>query len=149
MNLADEGEPTTAQLSGETPALRAGVLFLCEDSEDDEFWFKKTFRKAGLSASIQVVPTVRQAIAYLQNCCDTGENIPRLMVLDFRLSDGRCTEVLDFIQKKEQLKDVPVITYSGGLNKEDLQSTSKYGVVAYFEKPLTVEKAETFRPYLR
>ncbi|HUR45891.1 MAG TPA: hypothetical protein VMZ27_08475 [Candidatus Saccharimonadales bacterium] len=149
MNLTHEGQPITAKQSKEAPESPTGVLFLCEDSADDEFWFKKTFRKAGLFASILVVPTVRQAIAYLQKCCDTGENFPRLIVLDFRLSDGKCTEVLDFIRTKEQLKDVPVITYSGGLNKEDLQSTSRYGVVASFEKPLTVEKAEAFRPYLQ
>jgi DNA-binding NtrC family response regulator len=149
MNLANEGRPETSEEPTQNPKLDPGILLLCEDSEDDEFWFKKTFKKAGLSASIVVMPTVRQAITFLKECCETGQNIPRLMVLDFRLADGRCTEVLEFIQVQAPLKGVPVLTYSGGLNKEDLESTQKYAVVASLEKPLTVEKMETFRPYLK
>src|SRR4051794_35097487 len=149
MDLTGEGKSPDFQEPEPNSALAPAVLFLCEDSEDDEFWFRKIFLKAGLSASIFVVPTVRQAIGFLQECCNTGQNIPRLMVLDFRLSDGRCTEVLQFIRKEEKLKAVPVITYSGGLNTEDLQSTAEYGVIAWLEKPLTLEKVEAFRPYLR
>ena len=148
MDLIRESKPQASQESVQNPSPGSSVLFLCEDSEDDEFWFRKTFQKAGLSASIFVVPTVRQAIASLQQRCETGQNLPRLIVLDFRLSDGKCTEVLEFIRGEEKLRKTPVITYSGGLNKEDLESTAKYGVIASLEKPLTVEKIETFRPFL-
>jgi CheY-like chemotaxis protein len=148
MDLSRESKPEESKEPVQYPPPGSSVLFLCEDSEDDEFWFRKTFRKAGLSASIVVAPTVRQAIASLQQCCDTGQNLPRLIVLDFRLSDGKCTEVLEFIRGQEKLKRTPVITYSGGLNKEDLESTAKYGVIASLEKPLTVEKVEMFRQYL-
>jgi CheY-like chemotaxis protein len=148
MDRTSGDKPQAAQEPAKNPAPGSSVLFLCEDSEDDEFWFRKTFQKAGLAAAIFVVPTVRQALAFLQGCCDTSENIPRLVVLDFRLTDGKCTEVLEFIRQQEKLKHTPVITYSGGLNKEDLESTAKYGVVACLEKPLTVEKVEKFRQYL-
>jgi CheY-like chemotaxis protein len=132
------------------PAAQAasGTLFLCEDSEDDEFWFRKTFKKAGLSASIRVAPTVRQAIEFLKECAATGQNLPSLMVMDFRLSDGKCLEVLEFVRTQAGLQNIPIITYSGGLNKEDLQSTMNYGVLACIEKPLTVEHVEHFRPFL-
>ena len=125
------------------------MLFLCEDSEDDEFWFRKTFKRAGLSLPIQVAPTVRQAIEFLQECCTSGKNLPRLMVMDFRLSDGKClegTRILSAPRKPSKIS--PIITYSGGLNKEDLQSTMNYGVVACIEKPITVEHMEKFRAFL-
>ena len=133
------------------PPTSPGVdfLFLCEDSEDDEFWFRKTSQKAGFSAPIRVAPTVREAIEFLRNCCESGQNMPRLMVMDFRLSDGKCTEVLDFVRAQPQFQNTPIITYSGGLNKEDLQSTEKYGVVACLDKPLTAEHVEHFKPYFR
>lgn len=141
-----EGKPEHPALS---PARAAGLdfLLLCEDSEDDEFWFRKMSQKAGFSIPIRVAPTVREAIDFLRACCESGQNMPRLMVMDFRLSDGKCTEVLDFVRTQPKLQQTPIITYSGGLNKEDLQSTEKYGIVACLEKPLTTEHVEKFKPY--
>jgi CheY-like chemotaxis protein len=144
-----------SEAQGRAPAERpelevsnaSGALFLCEDSEDDEFWFRKTFKKAGLSVPIHVAPTVRQAIEYLQGCCAAGQNMPRLMVMDFRLADGKCLEILDFVRSQPGLRHIPIITYSGGLNTEDLQSTANYGVVACIEKPLTVEHVDRFRSF--
>lgn len=145
MNPAD-GKTDPPALAPATPS-GPDFLFLCEDSEDDEFWFRKMSQKAGFSAPIRVVPTVREAIDFLRACCETGQSTPRLMVMDFRLSDGKCTEVLDFVRSQPRLHATPIITYSGGLNKEDLQGTEKYGVVACLEKPLTPEHVERFKPY--
>jgi CheY-like chemotaxis protein len=145
----NQAEGQTERPEPAAPSPEAPFLFLCEDSEDDEFWFKKTSQKAGLSVPIRVAPTVREAIEFLRSCCESGQTMPSLMVMDFRLSDGKCLEVLDYVRTQPKLQETPIITYSGGLNKEDLQSTQQYGVVASLEKPLKAEHVEHFRPYFR
>ena len=68
---------------------------------------------------------------------DDGRNnpVPDLIVLDLSLPDGSGFDVLRWIARRERLRDIPVIVFTGSTDPEHARLAKEYGVRRFLEKP--------------
>lgn len=115
---------------------KAVVLYV-EDEEFDALFMRRAFEKAGLDASLEVVPDGQHAIHYLSSASGTDPacSLPVVVLLDLNLPVISGFEVLEWIRTREELKSLPVIVFSSSARVEDRLHASRLGADAYLQKP--------------
>jgi len=115
------------------------ILLLVEDSEDDAFFFRRTFQKSGMSCSLTHVTDGAQAIAFLQKAMSSGEHrLPHTIFLDLKMPVINGFEVLDWIRKQTFPVPLNVIVLSGSEQEEDKARAAQLGAADYLVKPVRV-----------
>ncbi len=68
---------------------------------------------------------------------DDGKNnpVPDLIVLDISLPDGSGFDVLRWISRRDELKNIPVIVFTASTDPEHARMAEEYGVRQYLQKP--------------
>lgn len=125
---------------------RAAVLYI-EDEEDDVFFMRAAFSKAGL-LELDVVQDGRGAMDYLApNSSDTGA--PRVILLDVNLPMISGFEVLQWIRKQPHLQNVPVVVFSSSGRPEDRSRAEELGANEYVLKPASGQDFFTIADSIR
>ena len=114
-----------------------------EDNEDDVFAFKWALRKALVSKPIQVVTDGRRAISYLGGDNEFADReqfpFPCMVFLDLKLPYVNGHEVLEWIRKQPQYREMPVVILSGSDEDRDHKRALENGVNGYLVKPVSPE----------
>jgi CheY-like chemotaxis protein len=114
------------------------VLLLVEDSEDDAFFFCRTFQKSGAGLFIHHVKNGAAAIEFLGQSSAAG-SLPRIMFLDLKMPVMNGFELLAWMRKQTYGKQIPVIVLSGSDHQNDIDRASQLGAVCYLVKPATTD----------
>jgi CheY-like chemotaxis protein len=110
------------------------LILLVEDSEDDLFFFRRLFAKAGIEATLSVATDGQEAIDHLQAAITAGGPLPHLVFLDLKLPLRRGTEVLQWIRAQPQLSRVAVVILSSSAEERDISQTEELGAQGYLVK---------------
>jgi DNA-binding response OmpR family regulator len=119
-----------AEMGGKIP-----IVLLVEDDPDHELLVEFALRRASLGIRIRAVPNGAAAIQYLS--CEPPFNdreaypIPALIILDLNLPIVSGFEVLEWLQSREDLWEVPVVVFSASDDPEDSKRAFSLGARAY------------------
>jgi CheY-like chemotaxis protein len=123
--------------------LTSETILLVEDNEDDVFAFKWALRKALVSKPIQVVTDGRRAITYLGGDNEFADReqypVPSMVFLDLKLPYVSGHEVLEWIRKQPQYRELPVVILSGSDEDRDHKRAHENGANGYLVKPVSPE----------
>ncbi len=106
-------------------------ILIVEDSVDDLLLTQRALRKAGVHASVRVCEDGEDGMRQLETV-----PLPSLILLDWKLPRRSGAEVLAWIRKHPELRDVPVIVVSSSRLPEDIEAARAAGARAFLEKPL-------------
>lgn len=119
------------------------VLYV-EDDDDDVFFMRRAFEKAGVRHPIVLVPDGQEAIHYLSGAgkyADRAEYpTPCLVLLDLKLPRKTGLEVLRWIRQKPAFQNLIVAVMTSSNNILDIDQAYGLGANAYSVKPTTQEK---------
>jgi len=121
-----------------------GIL-LVEDSEDDAFFFCRTFQMSGAGLFIHHVTDGSAAIKFLDQSCAAG-SLPRIVFLDLKMPVMNGFELLAWMRKQTYCAQIPVVVLSGSDHQNDIDRANQLGAVCYLVKPATTDD---FRRLLR
>ncbi|MBA4138236.1 MAG: two-component system response regulator [Opitutus sp.] len=114
------------------------VLYV-EDEADDVLFMQAAFRRIGLSALLHAVMDGQQAIAYLAGEGAFGDRsrhpLPAVVLLDLNLPVQSGFEVLAWIRRQPQFRQLPVIVFSSSGRTEDRHRAAELGATDYALKP--------------
>ena len=123
---------------------RSAVVLLVEDDPDDVLFLKRAFQKAGVTLPVRVAQDGQEAIDYLSRAGRFKDPehypIPCLVVLDLKLPKRTGLEVLQWLRRREEFSDLPVVMVTSSGEIEDRERVMHHGVEAYHVKPVTFEE---------
>jgi CheY-like chemotaxis protein len=108
-----------------------------EDNADDVMLVALAFRKAGVTAKLEVATDGDRAVAALQN--RAGQPLPVCVLLDIKLPSMSGLEVLAWIRSQPHLKRLPVIMLTSSLLPTDIGEAYDLGANSYLVKPPDLE----------
>lgn len=108
-----------------------------EDNADDVMLMSLAFRKAGVSARLEVAGDGEKAIRALQT--SNGAPLPACVLLDIKLPTVSGLEVLSWIRSQQKLKHLPVIMLTSSLLPGDINRAYELGANSYLIKPPDLE----------
>jgi DNA-binding response OmpR family regulator len=123
---------------------RSAVVLLVEDDPNDVLFLKRAFKKAGVVLPVRVARDGQEAIDYLSRASRSEDPerfpMPCLVVLDLKLPKKTGLEVLQWVRRREEFHDLPVVMVTSSGEVEDKQRVMHHGVEAYHVKPVTFEE---------
>ena len=112
---------------------------LVDDDETANFISKKVMQSAGIE-EVDELLSGKQACDYLEN------DYPDCIFLDIRMPVMDGWEVLDEIKARGLCKDIKVVMLTSSTHLDDKEKAQHYNcIIAYMEKPLTMEKVEEIK----
>jgi CheY-like chemotaxis protein len=119
-------------------------VLLVEDNPGDIFLTQELFEDLNLSVDLKILTNGEEAIDYLSHCNSwTSEEKPCLIILDINLPRKNGHQVMEFINTRKELKDIPVFmltTSSALIDKEKCKANQ---VNAFFTKPIEPDNFKT------
>jgi CheY-like chemotaxis protein len=120
------------------PAFDHTPTLLVEDSDDDLFFFRRLFAKAGFTAPFAVATNGQNAIRHLEAALNGSEPnkpvVPRLVFLDLKLPLRNGFEVLQWIRARPSLAQVIVVVLSSSAEARDVAEAFALGAQGYVVK---------------
>lgn len=119
------------------------MLLLVEDNEDDVFLLRRAMKKAAMDVPIQVVTDGQQALDYLEGSGPYSDRVqyplPALVFLDLKLPYVHGFEVLSWIRRHSEFKNLPVFILTSSPEERDRKRADELGAKAYLVKPPTAD----------
>lgn len=115
-------------------------VLLVEDNSADAQLVERALRSATLQIRLCVVEDGYEALDYLHRR-KNFQNVtrPDLILLDLNLPGRDGHEVLRELKADPDLKEVPVLIYSGSAAQRDIRLAYKLGGNCYIRKPVDLE----------
>src|ERR1041385_6000977 len=115
------------------------IILVVDDDENDVFFLRRAFAKAGLLHTIIHVSDGQKAIEYLLGDgpdADRKSNpFPDLVLLDLKMPKTDGFDVLATLQSLPEV-DLPIIAFSTSSLAVDVQMAKKLGAHDYVVKPV-------------
>lgn len=122
---------------------RVKAVLLVEDSDDDAFFFERTFKVCRFDNPIVRVATAEDAIAYLKGEDRFGNRqefpFPSIVFLDLSLPGIHGLEVLKFIRGQVNFPKMLVIVLTGAAQRDLIRESYQLGADSFFSKPCKTE----------
>lgn len=119
------------------------TILVCDDSEDDLFFIRRSFQRAGVKARLLEAHSGQAALDILAG--KHGEaRAPKLVVLDIKMPGIDGFDVLRWIRSDRILGGVPVLMLSGSDRPEDIETAHRLGANGYVVKPRGIDSFEEF-----
>lgn len=114
-------------------------VFHVNDSTDDQVLFQAACRKAEIPFNWHVTDSAEKGISYLQTLIDQAKQVPvcwpDLILLDIVMPLVSGFEVLKFIRATPELKNLPVVIFSGHPYPGHREESERLGANLYLMKP--------------
>lgn len=117
--------------------MQTDYILLVEDNEDDFELLKIALEQAGIEAPLHWVQTADAAIEYLSG---NRHPLPKLILVDLRLSGKSGHEVLKWINTQPELADIVRVVLTGSDHPQDRRIAADLGASCYLLKPLTADQ---------
>lgn len=115
-------------------------VLLVEDDPNDILFMQRAFRRANITAPMQIVQDGDQAVDYLSGVGDYADRdrypFPTLVLLDLKLPRRSGIEVLTWMRQQPIVKRVPVIILTSSRETTDVDRSYDLGVSSYLVKPV-------------
>lgn len=109
------------------------------DSTDDQVLFQAACRKGNVPFNWHVCDSAEKGISYLQSLVDQSKKHqvcwPDLLLLDVVMPGGSGIEVLKFVRRCPELKNLPVIIFTGHQSYEAREQAMSLGANLWLIKP--------------
>ena len=119
-------------------------ILLVEDNSDDVLLMKCVLEDAGVDISVQVVDSAEDAISYLAGHGEYADRhlfpMPRVVFVDLKLPAKPGHEVLEWMARKPELRQVLKVVLTGSNDPQDRKRAYDLGANCYLEKPMTTEQ---------
>jgi len=131
----------------------SGPVLLVENDEMDIFLFHRALRQVGgRAASCHAVASVPEAMTWLNElvCSSSLGMLPRLVVCDLRLNAGTSFDLIDWMNRREEFRDIPVVLWAGTMTDNDSKRAAELGISNTLTKSADIkELTEWLRTSLR
>ncbi len=137
-------DPTPAPATA--PARSNGFILLLHvnDSTDDQVLFQAACKRARIPVNWHVADSAAKAISYLRALVQTSKqhevHWPDLVLLDIVMPDGNGFEVLKHIRATPELREIPVVIFTGHDNPAFKTEATALGANWFLLKPQVFEK---------
>jgi CheY-like chemotaxis protein len=115
---------------------RPYILVADDDPEDLEM-LAEQFRRRNPDVDVRCLPDGYQFLDYLRIC--PTEDLPELMLLDYKMPGITGAEVLQSIQQKERYQNIPKVVWSTSNNQEYRDRSMKSGASQFLTKPTDMQ----------
>jgi DNA-binding response OmpR family regulator len=116
------------------------TVLVVEDNSTDALMIHRAFKKANITAALEVVADGDEAVAYLAgqgNYADrTRHPWPVLVLLDLKLPRRSGLEVLQWRRGQTEPARVPVVVLTSSRESEDIRRAYDAGANSYLVKPV-------------
>ena len=123
--------------------VNGATILHVEDDPNDVLLIARAFRKAEVSAQLQVVNDGEKALHYLSGCNSFSQReqfpLPALVLLDLKLPRKSGIEVLEWIRAQNGLKRIPVVMLTSSKQPVDINRAYDLGVNGYLVKPVNFD----------
>jgi CheY-like chemotaxis protein len=108
-------------------------ILVADDDPDDQEMLAERFRRSHPDIRFQWLSNGYEVLDYLRSC--SNEELPQLMVIDYKMPGMTGAEVLQCIQHEERFRHIPKVVWSTSNNKEYVDKALNSGADDYFAKP--------------
>lgn len=108
-------------------------VLLVEDNEGDVVLAKEAFRRISSDINITHIYDGEDVIDYLNSKIIT---LPDLIILDLNLPGMNGLEILEFIKKTDNIKNIPVVVFTTSNNINDITKCTELKADSYVIKPI-------------
>jgi CheY-like chemotaxis protein len=119
------------------------AVLVADDDANDVFFLRRAFQKAGVTCPILDVPDGERAICYLRGSDGFADRtrfpIPSLLFLDLKMPKVSGFEVLEWLQKHDDLAMMKVVVLSSSNLPSDMQKARALGAHDYRVKPADID----------
>lgn len=119
-------------------------ILLVEDNPNDAELALRSLKKHNLANKILWVKDGAEALDFIFHtgvyADRTGNNIPKVVLLDLKLPKIDGLEVLRRIKSDEKKRIIPVVVLTSSQEEQDRVESYKLGVNSYIVKPVEFEK---------
>jgi CheY-like chemotaxis protein len=124
--------------------LKDCLILLVEDDANDAFFIERALRDLGFNGKLKHLTDTKVARAYVAGQGDYGDRakfpLPDIVISDSALSGrGSGIELLEWMRKESDAKDVPFVILSGEVTPEVRERAQAAGV------ELILQKGSNFR----
>lgn len=112
-------------------------IMLIDDNEGDLLLMNEVLERIVVD-EVTVLKDGQEALDYFNNNC----SIPEIIFLDINLPKKNGFEVLEFIRKREMLKDIPIIMFSTSSSIEDIAKSYRRDASIFLTKPEDFDRFE-------
>jgi CheY-like chemotaxis protein len=112
-------------------------ILLVEDDPDHAHLIKRELKRSGVTNTIDWVEDGDEAIKYLEGSGDYNvDNVSSLglILLDIKLPKMTGIEVLEWIKKNDETKEIPVVMLTTSSDIKDIEKSYSLGANLYVEK---------------
>ena len=117
----------------------AKTVLVADDDQNDVFFLRRAFDKAGLPYPVHDVRDGQEAIDYLSGCNDFKDRsqfpLPALLLLDLKMPRVSGFDVLRWLETRQELRDLPVVVLSSSNQPSDIEKAQALGADDYLVKP--------------
>ena len=106
-------------------------VLVVEDNEDEQRIVRRALLRDGLEGRVQFVNSGEAALDYLDR---ERPRLPKLILLDLRLSGIDGHEVLRRIRADESLRTIPVVIVSSSVSESDISQCYRLGANSFVPK---------------
>jgi CheY-like chemotaxis protein len=115
---------------------RPYILVADDDPEDLEM-LTEQFRRRNPDVDVKCLLDGYQFLDYLRIC--PTDDLPELMVVDYKMPGLTGAEVLQSIQEKERYQNIPKVVWSTSNNQEYRDRSMKSGASQFLTKPADMQ----------
>jgi CheY-like chemotaxis protein len=112
-------------------------ILLVEDSEDDVYFFTRSFQRSGLPGNLHHVLDGAAAIQFLSKASHS-HSLPQIIFLDLKMPVLNGFDVLDWIRNQPFSSEIAVFVLSGSELQPDKDRAAQLGAAGYLVKPINL-----------
>jgi CheY-like chemotaxis protein len=124
---------------------RSYILVADDDPEDQEM-LTEQFRRRNPAVEVKCLADGYQVLDYLRVC--PTEDLPELMVVDYKMPGLTGAEVLQSLQQEERYRNIPKVIWSTSNNQEYIDRSMKSGADRFFTKPMDMQAFDKMVDFL-
>jgi len=109
-------------------------ILVADDDPDDQEMLVERFQRRNPDVGFRLTANGFEILEYLRNC--PNEDLPRLIVIDYKMPGMNGAEVLTVIQGEDRFRHIPKVVWSTSSNQEYIDKALNSGADMYFTKPL-------------
>lgn len=121
----------------EQVVMTSKAVLVVEDSSAQCELLSQALAEHGFDSDIHIEQGVAAALSYLHHQVEHHTVLPRLILVDLKLTNGNGLDIVHYIRHHDPLHLIPVIILTSSDAHADIQTSYRAGANAYVVKPGT------------
>ncbi len=116
-----------------------GVILLAEDNPDDGLLVRRAFKNLAIQERLIILGDGHEVVDYLEGSGPYGNRtkfpLPKLLLLDLEMPRVSGFQVLDWIRRNANVRQLPVIVLTSSVYSQDVTRAYQLGANSFLIKP--------------